>query len=220
MGKHNIAYWCVNFDAGAGQLGGMDEDYVLRHGLRRNVWLMQYQYDHYGHDYQVTKPFGNIKKNWNAAGRISVGDWCAAYLRGCRFYAIGKVISPRKRRIHRDEFERTHREGCHLYFSGTVAYSDASDAFYEDFSDAWSLPLNNPDCVSCQLRPNRRKEIWLYPQRVDVNKWEYQVEDGVDMSGEGLAEAVIWGWYRNAAFQISELFFNEIRRRLQQATGE
>jgi hypothetical protein len=60
----------------------MDEDYVLLHGLERKLWLMQYQYAHDGHDYQAT-PRGNITRNWNAAGNISVGDWCAAYLTAC-----------------------------------------------------------------------------------------------------------------------------------------
>ena len=208
-------YWCVSFDANAGQFGGMDEDYVLLHGLERKLWLMQYQYAHDGHDYQAT-PRGNITRNWNAAGNISVGDWCAAYLTGCRFYAIGEVICPRSPRLQQDTFERTRREECHIYLCGTVAYTDASDAFYEDFTDEWNLMLNNPECIACQAASAQLQEVWRYPQRIDVEEWVCRVREGVDMSGEGLGDAVITGSHRNAAFEISDSFFEQIRGRLQE----
>jgi hypothetical protein len=207
-------YWCVSFDANAGPCGGMDEDYVLLHGLERKLWLMQYQYAHDGHDYQAT-PRGNITRNWNAAGNIRVGDWCAAHLRGCRFYAIGKVILPRLPLLQQDTFERTRRERHHIYLCGTVAYPGTSDAFYEDFTDDWNLTLNNFQCIACQAAPAQLQEVWRYLQRIDVKEWVCRVREGVNMSGEGLADAVIAGSRRNAAFEISEPFFERIRGRLQ-----
>jgi serine/threonine protein kinase len=42
--KGTITYWCVNFDT--------EGDVILDHGLKEQLWLMQYQYSHGGHAYQ------------------------------------------------------------------------------------------------------------------------------------------------------------------------
>ena len=174
----------------------------------------------YGHDYQEKKPPGTITKNWNAAGGIRAGDWCVAYLKHSRFYAIGKVTSPRKQRIHQDTFERTQRDHRHIYLDGTVAYGNAEDAFYEDFTDEWDLPLNNPICASCKAHRGQRNEVWQYPQRIDVEKWEHWVQKGVPLKGLDKAVRSISGSYRIAAFKIPRFFFDKIRTTLRQAAGE
>jgi hypothetical protein len=63
MSDHETAYWCVNFDVGAGPMGGEKREYVLSHGLRRRLWAMQYQYRHDHHDYQENIPGGAITAN-------------------------------------------------------------------------------------------------------------------------------------------------------------
>lgn len=81
MNEHDTAYWCVNFDAGAGPMGGENRDSVLIYGLRQHLWAMQYQYHHDNHDYQENSgQCGAITANWNAIKAIRPGDWCAAYL--------------------------------------------------------------------------------------------------------------------------------------------
>ncbi len=74
-------YWCLNFD---------DHPDILEHGLTNNIWMMQYEYSHHGKEYQGGK-ISQITRNWHSAARIKPGDWCAAYMKGNKFYAIGKV---------------------------------------------------------------------------------------------------------------------------------
>ena len=216
-------------------MAGEKDDFILRHGLFQNIWLMQYQYRHNGdgHDYQSTKWPGTITRNWNAAGRIKVGDFCAAYLKGCRFYAIGKVIAPRKTILQQDKFRRTREQKRHTYLTGTVGYEDACGesgdetriAFYEDFTDDWRLKLNNPHCSVCQNRPNQLIEVSSYPQRIDIENWMYQNEnpenedpEGVDMRGKGLQNAII-GPRRTAAFQVKKEFFKSVQKQLEKLSA-
>lgn len=220
-------HWCLNFDGGAGPLGGQPPEYVLAHGLERRLWLMQYQYRHrcngHDHDFQENeRQLGAITRNWRAVKEIAPGNWCVAYMvprpdRPGRFYAIAEVIAPRKARVHPDEIERTVEERSHNCLVGTVDYTDAAGAFYEDFTDEWNLPLNNPLCAYCSGHPSALDEVWVYSQRVDVRKWQYYVSAGVEVPG--LSEAAPQG-YRAAAFPISERFFDQIRSELQQQGGQ
>jgi hypothetical protein len=118
---------------------------------------MQYQYRHAddGHDYQHNKnQLGAITRNWKAVKAIRPGNQCVAYLRPRsgrpgRFYAIAEVIAPRKDGVYEDTVARTLDQRTHVYLEKTVRYTDAKGAFYEDFTDEWKLPLNNPRCRRC-----------------------------------------------------------------------
>jgi hypothetical protein len=273
-------YWCLNFDAATGPLVYKGEDLILTHGLENNLWLMQYSYRHGSHDYHEYQ--GNdrqgpriITKNWNAAGSIRPGDWCAAYLRGSRFYALGKVIEPRKPKDHVDDLERTRRERGHKYLEGIVYYRDAAGAFYEDFTDEWIVKglsylcrycletrarwqqvkgvdlkaYHSPLCPASRskfpddldhwprctcgddaarlqrLRPYYQDhpdqlELWKYPQRVDVERWEHVVREAVIVEGLVREAHVPLYEIKKASFEIPEFFFDKIRRRLQAAARE
>lgn len=210
-----MAYWCVNFDGEAGPMGKLPKEYVLRHGLQEQAWLMHYQYSHGGHIYQGhPDQVVATTTNWRSLGGIRPGDWLAAYLPSSRFFSVGEVITRRKRErhlqqvLHRDTIARTTCQHGHRYLQGIVDYTDAS-AFYEDFTDEWSLDLTNPY--------SQLPETWAYPQRVDVAEWKHVVEDGVEV--RGLAQAAPFPAYRRAAFEIPESFFEKIRVALQQAGG-
>jgi hypothetical protein len=197
-------------------MGGQPREYVLSYGLKKKMWMMQYQYAHRSHDFQQEQ-LAPLTNSWREASQVSVGDWCVAYLRHRRFYAIGQVITPRKRCIHQDEVQRTLNQRCHIYLEGIVEYTDSAGAFYEDFTDDWNLPLNNPHCSNCQNRPRQRKELWRYSQRIDVKKWQYQVLEGVCMPGLSKASPHS---YRAAAFPITEQFFSIVRKALEQHGGK
>src|SRR5436305_11681431 len=63
-------------------------------------------------------------------------------------------------------------------------------------------PLNNPICASCKAHRGQRNEVWQYPQRIDVEKWEHWVQKGVPLKGLDKAVRSISGSYRIAAFKI------------------
>lgn len=182
MGK----YWCVNFD-------GVQE--ILEHGLEENLWLMQYQYN--------AQRTGLVTANWNVVGKTKVGDWCVAYLKGPRFYAIGRIVAPRKSVTHYDTIQRTVDEKEHHYKDGIVHYTDAS-AFYEDFTDEWEY----------RTQENGRWVVWKYPQRIDVEEWRHIKQSGIYLEGLGPDVRKMGSFCRTAAFQISEQFFTGIRNAL------
>jgi len=65
-------YWCVNFDY----------DACLEHGIKKNLWMMQYQYaDDQGNLYQGGNQQAATTKNWKRLQEINVGDRFVAYLR-------------------------------------------------------------------------------------------------------------------------------------------
>jgi hypothetical protein len=227
MGKGAImaTHWCLEFDGGAGPLGNQPPEFVLQHGRDLNLWLMQYQYRHAndGHDYQQNPgQLSKITLNWRAVRQIRPGDCCVASVRPYeqgqrRCYAIAEVIAPRKGRVHQDQINRTLQQRRHVRLVGTVEYTDAAGAFYEDFTDEWNLPLNNPKCAYCANHPGQLDEDWRYPQRIDVDKWRYYVPGGVQVPGIGKAAPE---GYRAAAFPITERFFIQIRRELVQHGGQ
>jgi hypothetical protein len=196
------AYWCVNFDV---------DDQVLDHGVSESLWLMQYQYSHGGHAYQGEKnQIATTSRTWNIVREIKPGDWLVAYLPNNMFFAVGRVIEPRFRERHtgqpqhQDTIDRTVHEHEHSYLNGVVRYTDAS-AFYEDFTDPWNRSVTNSS--------SQQPEAWRYPQRVDVQQWQFIVRSGVQM--EGLAKSVPFPRYRDAAFQIPQPFFEQIKSQLQ-----
>src|SRR5262249_30954491 len=133
------------------------------------------------------------------------GDWCVAYIPSSRFYAIGKVIQPRKQPTCTDNIARTLRDERHLHFSGIVRYTDSQDAFYEDFTDEWTVQSNNYRCHACRGNPGQL-ESWKYPQRIAVEGWECLRTSGVKV--KGLKSL------RLAAFQITKPFFDDVRTAL------
>jgi len=194
-------YWCGNFDYPD----------VLDHGLQIDAWLLQYQYEHAGLEYQGNRHLkGRTTMAWKSLGEIQIGDWLIAYLRGNKFFAIGQIAHRRRRKWqaaaieHLDTIERTVREGCHLYFDGIVRYHDAT-AFYEDFTDPWNLPP-----------PNRRSgdpAFWSYAQRMNVEAWQHVVPHGVTVSG--LATAASFPLYRRPLFSVDADFFARVSQCLQ-----
>lgn len=210
-----MAFWCVAFDGEAGPLGDRPSEYVLWHGLQEQLWLMHYQYSHDGHTFQGSpNHLASTAANWRSAGRIAPGDWLVAYLPSSRFFAVGQAIVRRQRSghlnapVHRDTIKRTTAEHGHVHLEGIVHYTDAG-VLYEDFTDTWNLPIKaNPD--------SGLPEIWTYPQRIDVEKWEHIVDEGVQV--QGLAEAAGFPAYRRAAFSIPQPFFETVRAALRRRT--
>ncbi len=190
-------YWCLNFDFSE----------VLEHGLTNQMWMMQYQYGHNGKTNQGNK-IRAITSNWKAAARIKPGDWCVAYLKRNKFFAIGQVIAPRRSATHQDTLKRTlggrARERHHLYYDGIVYYTDAAGALYEDHTDRWRLA----------------PEEYPYAQRIDVREWQYarQGENGAFVARElpGLLEAAPTSnaFIQNAAFEMGEAFFRRVKAAL------
>lgn len=190
-------YWCANFDGGP----------VLDPGFEINAWLMQYQYEHGGFEFQGNRrQKGKTTATWKSLCDISIGDWILAYLSGSTFFAIGQVCLPRKVSRgdgHTDTVSRTVSEARHIHLDGIVRYTDA-EAFYEDFTDTWNLSID-------PRRPNQPQH-WLYPQRIDVTRWENVVPDGITMSG--LARAAPFPECRKPIFQVDASFFRNVADQL------
>jgi hypothetical protein len=183
-------YWCVNFDSEA----------CLQHGIKRNLWMMQYQYaDGHGNEHQGYKK-GAISRNWHQMGKIKPGHWFVAYLPGNRavsgnpFYAVGKVITPRRARTAHDPADTIQnylkQQRSHDHDTGYVYYTPV---FYEDFKDKW-------------VDPNDK--ISRYAQRVDVDRWLHFVPEGVSVKGLNL---VTRHKTVNAVFEIDRDFFDGIK---------
>jgi len=181
-------YWCVNFDDPA----------CLKHGIQKKLWMMQYQYaDDQGNDYQGYKKPA-IRMNWERLGKIKPGHWFVAYLKHNTFFAIGKVITPRRPQTPHDFADTIanylDRKKSHEHSTGCVYYTSV---FYEDFTDTWTLPA----------RPLMR-----YPQRIDVDKWRQYVPDGVKR--EGLLGETPPYELQKAVFEITKDDFDTIRKEL------
>lgn len=194
-------YWCANFDF----------DEVLDHGLRIDAWLMQYQYEHDGFEYQGNhRQKGRTTATWKCLCEVEIGDWLIAYLSGNRFFAVGRVVEPKRRDWqisapeHFDTVERTVRQGHHLFFDGIVRYRDAP-AFYEDFTDEWNHPRR-------EFGPDE-PDFWPYAQRIDVAEWQHVVPDGLNLSG--LATAAPLPLYRRPLFPVDDKFFARVLESLQ-----
>lgn len=188
-------YWCVNFDF----------DECLQHGLKHNLWLMQYQYaDDDGNTFQGDRK-SSVTANWRRTKNIQVGDWLVAYLpksrssTGNSYFAVGKVRLPRKP-AHPSENVSTVEEyvanrRSHEIESGIVHYSDAQ-VFYEDFDDAWS-PKDFP--------------LMKYAQRIDVDRWMLTSMAGV----EWLSDLRIGpNEIQRAFFRIGKRNFRQIQQLL------
>jgi hypothetical protein len=189
-------YWCGNFDT----------ESVLSHGLAINSWLMQYQFEHGGFDYQGTRrQKGMTKEAWKMLTRVSIDDWILAYLPNNTFFAFGQIREHRIGKIkpvHTDSVKRTVKEACHLFFEGIVQYKDAP-AFYEDFTDDWHVKLD---------KTKSQPPKWPYAQRMDVVKWEGVVLEGIQVAG--LASAAPLPEYRKPLFEIDGEFFEKIKTSL------
>lgn len=193
-------YWCANFDYGD----------ILVHGLDINAWLMQYQYEHGGFDYQGNRrQKARTTETWRSLTAVAAGDWLLAYLSGNAFFAIGQICLPRKlqtQECQTDSVSRTVKDARHLYFEGLVRYLDA-DVLYEDFTDEWNSPNDGH---------SDRPPFYPYAQRIDVIEWENVVPDGIEMSG--LASAAPLPQYRKPIFQIDADFFHDVSGELRVAS--
>ena len=179
-------YWCVNFDS----------DACLEYGIEKNLWLMQYQYpDDHGHLHQGTK--GAIRKNWERLGEITPGDWVVAYLKTNTFYAIAKVITPRRPKTIRDHADTIEnyleQKNSHEHKTGFVYYTPV---LYENFSDKWRPPGDSRS---------------RYPQRIDVDQWQKYVPDGISV--QGLSKIPLYE-LQLAVFGIPKSFFDTIAEKL------
>jgi hypothetical protein len=186
------SYWCANFNIAA----------CLRHGIEKQLWMMQYQYsDGRGHTFQGNKK-GAIRRNWKQAEQIKEGDWIVAYLKPQTFYAIGRVILPRRLKSPGELTETVddylNRKSSHEHATGYVYYTSV---FYEDFSDPWGRP-DDP--------------LMKYPQRIDVDRWRSFVPDGVSVIG--LKDVLLYD-LQNAVFRIDQPYFEQIKAELVAACG-
>ena len=185
-------YWCVNFDS----------EECLKYGLKRSLWMMQYQYSHDGLRYQGDTQAIATSKNWKRLELVNPGDFLVAYLPGNRFYAVGKTRTPRKECTTTDTIARVTDEQSHSS-TGVVRYTDA---FYEDLEDTFAVEF---------LREGvDQPEIWKYSQRIDVESWRQVAEGGVQVTGVGSLEPR--PDYRSAVFEIPQAFFEQITQALGQ----
>ncbi|CAN5537318.1 hypothetical protein BH11PLA2_BH11PLA2_16370 [soil metagenome] len=155
----------------------------LHHGIRNKLWLMGYQYQKKGADTPARK--AAITRNWKRLEEITVGDKFVAYLPGNKLFATATVITPRRQKTSGDRTDTVSdylKRGKaysrgHVYFSPSVAY--------ENFTD---------ECDG-------------YPVRIDVDKWEDFVPDGVSVKGPTVPR------YKTvyAAFDIDKDRFDAIR---------
>lgn len=180
-------YWCVNFDSEA----------CLQHGIQRHLWMMQYQYaDDHGNEFQGYKK-GAIRKNWERLAAISPGDWFVAYLKPQTFYAIGKVITPRKSKTAHDRSNTIEDYLTHLKSHEVkTGYVYFTPVFYEDFTDKWRHPDD---------------EFTRYAQRIDVEKWRHCLPGGVSVKGLSRIQP---NELRLAVFQVPKGYFQRIAKAL------
>ncbi len=118
---------------------------------------------------------------------------------GNPFYAVGKVRTPRRPRTANDATNQIEKylaeRRSHDHKHGYVYYTDAR-VFYENFDDKWIDPED---------------DISRYAQRIDVEKWELYVPDGVWVEGVEITQ-------RNktvyAVFEIGRDYFEAIKEKL------
>lgn len=193
-------YWCVNFDF----------DECLKHGLEKNLWMMQYQYAlDEDHVFQGERK-GSVTANWRRTKYIQAGDWFVAYLpkkksaNGNAFFAIGQVREPRKLASPSSSVstveEYIDAQSSHDVANGVVRYSDAP-MFYEDFDDSW-FAADYPELK--------------YAQRIDVDQWKHIVPGGVPWLSKLDIEPYE---IQRAFFKIEKSYFDEIAEMLAAANG-
>lgn len=188
-------YWCVNLDS---------ED-CLKHGIERNLWMMQYQYeDDHGNVFQGGKQKSATTTNWKRLKKINAGDWFVAYLprnrtvAGNTFFAIGQARTPRRpptSNDHKstiDDYVKDQRS--HDHKKGYLYYEDAP-VFYEDFTDKWRPDDKTMKCA----------------QRIDVEKWQYYISGGVPWLSDLKIPAPE---IQRAFFTIPKVFFDRIAKNL------
>jgi hypothetical protein len=182
-------YWCVNFDS----------EYCLEHGIKHQLWMMQYQFEDHRQEFQSYKP-GAISRNWKSLGKISEGDWFIAYLKKNRYFAIGKVREPRRLQTPDDPTKTIAAyladERSHNYKTGYIYYTPV---FYENFSDEWRHPRHKPT---------------RYPQRIDVEEWQYFIPEGII---EGGLQPFVRKNPHLAVVRVDRPFFLRIKKRLMEA---
>jgi predicted restriction endonuclease len=184
--------WCVNFD----------HLECLQYGLESNLWMMQYQYsDPSGHEFQGGNQISKTTRMWRRMAEVNIGDRFVAYLKESRFYAIGTVISPRRKRTPADAVDDVEsyvkRKDSHSRKRGHVYYTPA---FYENFDDKWRHPGDR---------------ISRYAQRIDVDSWRYQFADGVSVTGLG---SIPPNEIQMAVFEIDPQLFESIEAELKSAS--
>lgn len=187
-------YWCVNFDS---------ED-CLKYGLKHNLWMMQYQYaDDHGNGFQSHKP-GTISNNWQQLKNVSPGDLIVAYLKKNRYFAVGKVRTPRHDKSVSDVTTTIDKyldaKRSHDHKNKCVFYTDAS-VLYEDFTDKWRHPGD---------------KLSRYAQRIDVEEWQYIAPECIEM--KGLLKYILKN-PRLAVTKIDEAFFRRIEKQLKKSSS-
>ncbi len=130
----------------------------LHHGIQNKLWLMGYQYAKKGADTPGRK--SAITRNWRRLEEITVGDTFVAYLPGNKFFATAHVIAPRRPKTTKDRSDTIseYLKRGKAYTGGYVYFSPS--VAYENFTDEFG-----------------------YPVRIDVDKWENFVPDGVSVKG-------------------------------------
>lgn len=188
-GRTMTKYWCVNFDS---------ED-CLKYGLKHNLWMMQYQYaDDHGNGFQSHKP-STISNNWQQLKNVSPGDLFVAYLKKNRYFAVGKVRTPRHDKSVSDVTTTVDKyldaKRSHDHKNKCVFYADAS-VLYEDFTDKWRHPGD---------------KLSKYAQRIDVEEWRCIVPEGIEM--KGLLKYILKKPHL-AVTKIDKTFFRRIEKQL------
>jgi hypothetical protein len=175
---------------------------------------MQYLYSDDDYTYQGgSTQKGVTTYTWNRLKDLKPGDRVVAYLPSSRFYAVGKVITPRRSVTHKDTVRAYVERQAPLFQDGIIYYTDAP-AFYEDYANQLELEVKNRRSCHSDMR-----ETWNYNQRVDVQKWIHVVPDGVELNGLFKAATACANTCRHAVFEIEKPFFQRIEKTLERQSG-
>jgi len=159
---------------------------------------MQYQYEQQSQ--------GNVTQHWQVAKDVQPGDWLVAWLSAGesgpkRFFAVGRVRTPRLPPNYSGSVETTIRSRQHTATNGVVHYSDAP-AFYENLA-------------------NENGFGGEWGQRLDVEEWKLKNLDGVKPPS-GFQEAVTeaGGFIRLSLANITKNYFQKIERELRMTANQ
>lgn len=198
-------YWCWNFDG---------DEQILQYGLKNDLCLMQYLYSDDDHTYQgsLTQK-GTTTYTWKRLKDIKPGNWVVAYLPSSSYFAVGKVIRPRRPMTHKDTVKAYVERKAPLFQDGIIYYTDAP-VFYEDYTNQLELEVKNRRSCHSDTR-----ETWNYNQRVDVQKWINVIPDGVELNGLLRATTACANTCRHAVFEIERRYFQRIEASLKRQSA-
>ncbi len=176
-----MKYWCANFE----------NEKNLEHGLTNICWSMGYQCS----DSDPPSRKAAITSNWRLLLKVKEGDKFVAYLKESRFFAIGTVVRPRRKRTSSDVLDsiEEYLARKEAYSKGFIYFSDCQVA-YENFDDRAGWPV-----------------------RIDVDSWTKQNLNGVHLKVIGNIPV---HKKTRTIFEISKTIFQKIETELMSNTAK